>query len=292
MKKRKTSTRNHRGLQGVTLCISIALVLILLGMVVLSVFTARNLSAYVKENFTITMMLSEDMTTPEAQSLCKEIKKAPYISSLTFISKEQALKEQTKAMGSDPSEFLGVNPFVGSIELQLKSDYANTDSLKWISTKLKQNPKVNEITYPRDLMDSVNKNLKKINLVLIILAVLLTCVSFTLINNSVKLGIYARRFNIHTMKLVGASWNFIRGPFIRKSVLIGVIAAVIATAILGGGILALYNYEPAVLTVITVPVMVITGVSMLLFGVIITMLCAYFSVNKFLKMRAGDLYKI
>lgn len=292
MKKRKTSTRNHRGLQGVTLCISIALVLILLGMVVLSVFTARNLSAYVKENFTITMMLSEDMTTPEAQSLCKEIKKAPYISNLTFISKEQALKEQTKAMGSDPSEFLGVNPFVGSIELQLKSDYANTDSLKWISTKLKQNPKVNEITYPRDLMDSVNRNLKKINLVLIILAVLLTCVSFTLINNSVKLGIYARRFNIHTMKLVGASWNFIRGPFIRKSVLIGVIAAVIATAILGGGILALYNYEPAVLTVITVPVMVITGVSMLLFGVIITMLCAYFSVNKFLKMRAGDLYKI
>jgi len=194
MSKKQNKTGVKHGLQGVTLCISTAMVLILLGMVVLSVMTARNLTKYVKENLTVTMMLGEDITNPEAQRLCKEIKRLPYISRLTYISKEQALKEQTQAMGTDPSEFLGTNPFTASIELQLKGDYANTDSLKWIARELKRDSRVNDISYPQDLMDSVNQNLRKVNLVLLVLAVLLTCVSFSLINNTVRLGMYARRF--------------------------------------------------------------------------------------------------
>ena len=292
MGKRRKSNQVRHGLQGVTLCISTALVLILLGMVVFSVLTARNLSAYVKENLTVTLMLAEDMTGPEAKVLCNNLKKRPYINHLTYISKEQALKEQTEAMGTDPSEYLGANPFVASIELQMKADYANTDSLKRITKELKRNEQVTDITYPQDLMDSVNHNLQKINFVLLVLAVLLTCVSFSLINNTVRLGMYARRFTIHTMKLVGASWSFIRRPFLSKALGTGLLAAVIANAALASGIYALYTYEPGVLTIITWDVMAITAGAVFLFGIIITLLCAFFSVNRFLKMKAGDLYKI
>lgn len=292
MGKKQNKTRVRHGLQGVTLCISTALVLILLGMVVFSVLSARNLSAYVKENLTVTMMLGEDITDPEARLLCSELRKQSYISNLTYISKEQALKEQTAAMGTDPSEFIGMNPFVASIELQLKAEYANTDSLKWISKNIKADKRVTDVTYPQDLMDSVNHNLNKINLVLLVLAVLLTCVSFSLINNTVRLGMYARRFTIHTMKLVGASWGFIRRPFLRNAIGIGVLAAVIADGVLASGVYALYSYEPGVMAVVTWQVMAITGGAVFLFGVLITLFCAFFSVNRFLRMKAGDLYKI
>ena len=292
MGKRKKTSRVRHGLQGITLRISTALVLILLGMVVFSVLSARNLSSYVKENLTVTMMLGEDITDPEAGRLCKELGKRPYINHITYISKEQALKEQTAAMGTDPSEFLGMNPFVASIELQLKAQYANTDSLKWISAALKSDKRVTDITYPQDLMDSVNSNLNKINLVLLVLAVLLTCVSFSLINNTVRLGMYARRFTIHTMKLVGASWGFIRRPFLGNAVGTGLLAALLADGVLAGGVYALYTYEPGVMTVITWQVMAVTGGSVFLFGLLITLLCAWVAVNKFLRMKAGDLYKI
>ena len=292
MGKKRKKSGGRSGLQVITLCISTAMVLILLVMVVFSVLIARNLSTYVKENLTITLILGEDMTTPEARILCKDLAKQPYIHHLNFISKEEALKEQSKEMGTDPTEFTDFNPFVGSVEVQLKSDYANSDSVKWISKQLRKNPQITDITYPQELMDSVNSKLKKINIVLLILALLLSFVSFSLINNTVRLGVYARRFSIHTMKLVGASWGFIRRPFLKKSIVAGIAAGIIADAVLAGGVYALYSYEPEVMTVITWDVLLITGVSVLLFGIIITMLCSYFSVNKFLRMKAGDLYKI
>ena len=292
MKRRKKYAGNRRGVQLVTLCISTAMVLVLLGLVVLSVQTSRNLSQWVKENLTVTVMLSDDVSVNGAKMLCRDLYHRPYSRNIDYISKDQALKEQSEAMGSDPSEFLGVNPFPATLELQLKSDYANRDSLKWIANELQKNPKVTDVAYQVDLMDSVNRNLTKVNLLLLALAVLLTFVSFSLINNTVRLSVYSRRFLIHTMKLVGASWTFIRKPFMKQALLIGVIAAIVAIAVLGGMTYGLYYYEPNILTVITWRELTITGVAVLLFGIIITATCSYISVNKFLRMSAGELYKI
>lgn len=292
MGKKRRKARNRHGLQAVTLCISTAMVLILLGLVVFTVLTGRNLSSYVKENLVVTMMLDQDMTNPEAQQICNKLKSRPYMNHMEYVSKEQALKESVKELGIDPTEFAGANPFLSSIDLTLKAEYANSDSLKWIEHELKQIPKVTEITYQKDLIDAVNRNLAKISLVLLVLAVLLTFVSFSLINNTVRLGIYARRFSIHTMKLVGASWRFIRWPFVRQAMFIGLLAAILACLVLGGFIYALYYYEPEILTVLTYEVLIITAAAIFLAGLIITSACASISVNKFLKMKAGELYKI
>lgn len=293
--KKKHVKRNGRSgrLQSVTLCISTALVLILLGLVVFSTLLGRNLSAHVKENLVVTVMLQQDMGDNEAQALTRSIARCPYIKDIRFISKRDALKDAAKEMGANPASFTdGVNPFSSSIELTLKSDYANSDSLQWIAKDLKKYPKVSTISYQRDLIDAVNRNLAKIGVVLLVLAVLLTIVSFSLINNTVRLGIYARRFSIHTMKLVGASWGFIRRPFIRRSVLIGVIAALLACAALGCGMYALYCYEPEIVTIMSWREMVITGLVVLSFGIILTAICTTISVNRFLRMKAGELYKI
>ena len=292
MAKRRNKARSHHSLQVVTLCISTAMVLILIGMVVLTVFTSRNLSSYVKENLTVTMILQPDMSTEESAALCQRIRSLHYINSLNFISKEQALKEGTRELGANPAEFAGQNPFTGEIELQLKANYANNDSIKNIERELRTYRGVSDITYPQNLVESVNHTLGKISLVLLVIAILLTIVSFSLMNNTIRLSIYARRFSIHTMKLVGASWGFIRAPFLRRAVMEGLVSALLAIAALGVGLCLLYDYEPDIRKVLSWDVLVITAGIMLAFGVLIATFCSWLSVNKFLRMKAGDLYKI
>ena len=292
MGKRRKKTSKRSSLQVITLCISTALVLILVGLVVLSVLSARNLSKVVKENLTVTMVLSEEITEPEVAQMKKSLEGKRYVQHVKYISKEQVLAEETKALGYDPTEFVGVNFYTASLELNLKSDYANRDSMKWIGAELKKHQKVKEVDFQQDLMDQVNDNIGKASIVLIVLAVLLSIISFSLINNHVRLGVYASRFNIHTMKLVGASWGFIRRPFIWRAIAIGLVAAIIAILVLGGGVYAWYTKSPDILIVMTWEVLAITAGVILLFGLIITTFCSYVSVNKFLKMKAGDLYKV
>lgn len=292
MKRRQEKTGRRQGVQLVTLCISTSMVLVLLGLVVFSVQTSRNLSRWVKENLTVTVVLDDRIAEVDAKQFCQDLGHRPFSKEVSFISREQALKEQTEAMGSDPSEFLGMNPFPASVELQLQSDYANVDSLTWISDELRKNTKVADVSYQVDLMDTVNRNLAKLNILLLVLALLLTFISFSLINNTVRLSVYSRRFLIHTMKLVGASWGFIRKPFMQQGLLVGIIAAIIAILVLGGAMYALYSYEPGILRIITWRELVITAVAVLAFGLVITLTCSYISVNRFLRMPAGELYKI
>lgn len=292
MGKRRKRAGGRHGLQVVTLCISTTMVLVLLGLLVFFVLTARNLSAYVKENLTVTVMLADSVTDNQARLICRDMYRRCYTRNVDYISKEQAQREQTAAMGADPSEFLGFNPFSATLEVRMKSEYANRDSLRWISAELMKDSRVTDVAYQEDLMDSVNNNLRKFSVVLLALAVLLTCVSFSLINSTVKLSVYSRRFLIHTMKLVGASWGFIRRPFLRNAIGIGLLAAVLACGVLGGGAYLLYTYEPSIVAVVTWRELAITGVAVFVFGIVITTLCSCISVNKFLRMSAGDLYKI
>ncbi len=292
MKKKRNKARKHHSLQIVTLCISTAMVLILIGMVVLTGFTSHNLSSFVKENLTLTMILQPDMDESASLTLFERIKGKHYVNEATYISKDKALAEGTKELGANPAEFAGENPFTAEIEVKMKANYANNDSIKWIATDLKTYKGVSDITYRQDLVQSVNNTLSKVGFVLIIVAALLTIVSFSLINNTVRLSVYARRFSIHTMKLVGASWGYIRTPFIRRAIMLGLVSALIAIIVLGAGVFALYTYEPEITTVLDNVTLVTTATIVIAFGIIISTFCSWLSVNKFLRMKAGDLYKI
>lgn len=279
-------------MQFVTSSISTTLVLLLLGMVVFFVLTAHNLSVYVRENITFSVLISDDMRESDILKYQKKLNKEPFVKSTEYISKKQALKEQTEAMGADPEEFLGYNPFTASIEIKLNSDYANSDSIAKIEKKIRQNSNIQDVLYRKELIDAVNENIRNISLVLLSLAVVLTFISFALINNTIRLAIYSKRFLIHTMKLVGASWSFIRRPFLRKNVWIGVVAAVIADAVLMGTAYWAVMYEHELIRIITPAVMLAVCGSVLFFGVAITWMCAYISINKYLRMKAERLYHI
>ena len=293
MGKRRKETSRRSGMQVVTLCISTTMVLILLGLVVLSVLTAQNLSSYMRENLTLTVVLGDSVTAREGELLTKQLAEKHYAKQAVYISKEQALREQTAAMGSDPSEFLGTNPFVATIEMQVLAPYANSDSLRAIAKVLKRNSaQVSDVAYQEDLTDRVNHNLHQASLVLLGLAVLLLIICYSLVSNSVRLSIYSRRFAIHTMKLVGASWSFIRKPFLRRALFIGFVSSLLACGVLGGVVYSIYYYQPGAEQVVTWRELAITGVAVLVAGFTIMLLCSLLSVNKFLRMTAGELYKI
>ena len=290
--KIKHNSVSYFDMQFVTSSISTTLVLLLLGLVVFFVLGAHNLSVYVKENINFSILISDDMKESDILKLQKKLDKEPFVKATEYISKKQALREQTEAMGTDPQEFLGYNPFTASIEVKLHSDYANSDSIVKIEKKIKKNTNIQEVLYQKDLIDAVNDNIRNISLMLLGLAVILTFISFALINNTIRLTICSKRFLIHTMKLVGASWSFIRRPFLRRNFWIGVLSAVIADAVLWGAAYWLVSYEPELIRVITPDVMLLVSVSVLIFGVLITWLCALLSINKYLKMKAGTLYYI
>lgn len=279
-------------MQFITSSISTTLVLLLLGLVVFFVLSANNLSVYVRENIAFSIQLSDDMKEPAIIEFQKKLNKEPFVKQTTYISKEQALKEHREAMGTDPAEFLGYNPFNASIEVKLNADYANSDSIAWIKDAILSNKHILDVDYPQDLLDSVNNNIRKISFALLGLAALLTLISFALINNTIRLTIYSQRFLIHTMKLVGASWAFIRRPFIARNVWIGILAATMANAVLIGMAYALVNYQPDIITVATPKVILIVMTAVFVFGVTITTLCAFISINKYLHMKAGELYYI
>lgn len=293
MKSRPTSPQSPLfDMQFVTSCISTTLVLLLLGLVVFFVLAARNLSVYVKENINFSIVISDDMKEHDILRLQKSLNGEPFVKSTEYISKKQALEEQTEAMGTDPQEFLGYNPFSASIEVKLKSDYANADSIAKIEKQIRRNTDIQDVLYQKDLVDAVNDNIRKISLLLLGLAVILALISFALINNTIRLAVYSKRFLIHTMKLVGASWGFIRRPFLRRNFWIGVLSAALADGLLWATATWLVEREPELVKVITPEVMLLVSVAVLVFGVLITWLCALLSVNKYLRMKAGALYHI
>ena len=277
--KNRYKSKSLFDMQFITSSISTTLVLLLLGLVVFFVLTAHNMSVYVRENISFSVLISDDMKEADILKLQKKLNQEPFVKQSEYISKKQALKEQTEAMGTDPEEFLGYNPFTASLEIKLHSDYANSDSIAKIEKMIKKNSNIQDVLYRKELIDAVNENIRNISLVLLALAVVLTFISFALINNTIRLAIYSKRFLIHTMKLVGASWSFIRGPFLRKNVWSGVLAGMLADAILMGTAYWGGTYEQGVIQGITPEGMLIVCGSVLVFGIVVTWVCGYISLD-------------
>ncbi len=279
-------------MQFVTAGISTTLVLLLLGLVAFFVLAAHNLSVYVRENISFSILVSDNMKERDILQLQKQLSRQPFVRYTEYISKEQAQKEYIETMGIDPQEFVGYNPLTASIEIKLKSDYANADSIARIEQLIKQDSNVREVSYRKELVNAVNDNIRKISLSLLALAVVLTLISFALINNTIRLTIYSQRFLIHTMKLVGASWAFIRRPFLLRNLWIGLLAGAVASGILWAAARWVVAYEPGLVRVVTPRVMLLVSAVVLASGVLITWLCALLSINKYLRMKAGTLYYI
>lgn len=278
--------------QFITPAISTTLVLLLLGTIVFFVLTAHNLSNYVKENINISILISDELDSKQIKNLQKEFGKTDYVKSIDYISKEQALIDATTDMGTDPAEFLGYNPFTASFEVKLKAEHATPEEVDKIVSEVKKHPSVVDVIYQKDLIKSVNRNLQKLSIVLLILAILFTYISFVLINNTVRLSIFSKRFIINTMKLVGAKWSFIRRPFLANGFTLGIISAIIADALLYAGYVWAQKYEHDLNLVVNDEVLIIVGASVLVFGLLITFLCTYISVQKYLKMSTNKLYYV
>lgn len=289
MSKRKHSIFST---QFITATISTTLVLVLLGIIVLFVLTAQNLSTFVRENINVSVLISDEMDSLQVKQMEASLKKQPYAKSVEYISKEQALVEEIQAQGVDPTEFIGMNPYTASFEVKINAAHANPDSIQAAVKQLKGDVNVVDVIYSKDLIRAVNDNIRKVSLILLIIAALFTYISFALINNTVRLTIFSKRFIINTMKLVGASWSFIRRPFLGQSFTLGIVSAIIADALILGGLYWLHTFEPQIHAVIDLTVILIVSAAVFLFGILITFLCTFFSLNRYLKMNSNDLYYI
>lgn len=268
------------------------MVLLLMGLVVIIVLTAKNASSAIKENFPVTIVLSDEVSQSDVARMQSMLKTERYVKDVEMIPADQVLQEQIEAIGSDPEEFIGFNPYYTELEMSMNPDFANSDSLGWIIPEIKQkHPAVTDINYNKDLVDNLNSNLNKITLLFAILAALSLVVLIGLINITVRLSIYSRRFTIHTMKLVGASWSFIRRPFLVRSLRIALISAVIADALLLAGIHSMLSYDDKLSQFVTTQNITIMAVSVFAMGILIMLLFTYLSVTHFIKLKEHRMYE-
>ncbi|MCP9610520.1 cell division protein FtsX [Coprobacter tertius] len=276
-----------------TSTISISLVLFILGVIALMGIVTTQLTMFVKENIGFSIVMKDSAKEAHIKRLQKKLDTAPYVRATQFISKEDALKELEIEIGENPEDLLGMNPLKASIEVKLKSDYANADSLQWIEKSIRRGTNaIDNIIYQKDLIQKVNDNVRRISLILFVLALVLMLISFALISNTIRLTAYSKRFIIHTMKLVGATPGFIRKPFILSNIVNGIIAAFIAMALLGGCIYYLMNEIDNFSTLVTMSSLLGVFAIVLLMGIVLTAISAYFAVNRYIRMGRDELYYI
>ena len=272
--------------QAVTSTLSTTMVLILMGLVVLCVLTARQVTSTVKENMLVTIVLNDEISQSETASMQDMLRTERYVRDVHLIPADEVLQEQIEAIGSDPEDFIGFNPYYTELEMSMVPDYANSDSLTWIIEELKEKyPAVTDVNYHKDLVDNLNRHLNKLTLVLLVMASLLLVVLIGLINNTVRLSIYSRRFLIHTMKLVGASWSFIRRPFMMRSLCIALISALLADGVLLAGVHSALTYDAALRQFIPNESLLLMGLSVFVLGILIMLLCTYLSVTHLLRKK-------
>ena len=271
--------------------ISIALVLLMTGLLGLILVHAKNLSNYVKENIVLNIIVNDGAKEVDISALQKQIDSNPYVLKTQYVSKELAARNLTKEMGEDFVDFLGYNPLLSSIDVYLKAEYANNQSINTFSNQLNKNPLIKEVIYQKSLIDMVNQNIRGIGLVILAFAFILLIIAIALINNTIRLAIYSQRFLIKSMQLVGATKNFIRGPFMTYGILHGFLAGLIAIILLLGILYLAQQQVPEILLLRNWIEFGFVFAGVIGIGILISGLSTYFAVSKFLRLKIYDLYR-
>lgn len=261
-----------------------------IGLVGLLILNAHKISQHVKENIELTIFLNDDVKEVDMIRLQKNLDASEFVRQTAFISKDSAAHELTQEIGEDFVSFLGYNPLSPSIEVKLKAEYANIDSISKIEKKLTKFSQVKEVSYQKSLIETINQNVKKISMILLVFCGLLFIISLSLINNTIRLSVYARRFLIKTMELVGATRSFVRAPFIIKSLCHALYSIVIAYILLGGVIYMINEHIQELEIMCELDTIAILYAGIMVIGFLIVWISNFFAVNRYLRMKGNELY--
>lgn len=283
-------TKKSLRTSGVTVIISLSLVLFMLGALGLLIINANKLSTHFKENVGFQIYLKDTATAAQTDLLIQELNNSEFTKSVNLINKEQAAEKLKADLGEDFVAFLGSNPLLNSLEVKPNANYANTDTLAGIEKNLLQKPYIKEVVYQKAMINKLNKNTKAVAFFILIFSGALLIVAIALINNTIRLSIYSQRFLIRTMYLVGATRSFISKPFIFKGFRQGVIAGVIAGIMLAGFLVLSTRFIPDLLQLQDENVLLILFIGIILVGVIISAFSAFLAVLRYLHLKTSDLY--
>ena len=283
-------TRRRLRSSYLSVIVSISLVLFVLGLFGMLLLNARIIANEVKENFAITVLLNNEAAEVEVRQFQKSLELTPYVKSTEFISKEEAASELKAELDEDFMDFLGYNPLLNSIEVRLKADYVNEEQLTFLDKEYSKNEFVKEVVYDKPLIQMMNENIERIGIFLMAGSVLLLIIAVALINSSIRLSIYSRRFLIKTMQLVGATKSFIRRPFIWRSLRHGVMGAFVALLFISLLLYYLTSYIPGFAEMQDPIKLGVLYASIIIIGILISMSCTFFALRKYLKLTTDQLY--
>ena len=270
--------------------ISISLVLLLVGMASMLLVNAKSVSDYFKENMQVSVMMKQNVSEERALGFKAKLDKERYIKNAVFVSKEQGKREMADLLGEDFLDVFETSPIPVSIDVTLNADYVSADSLEVVRAEIARSPLVDEVVYQRSLVDALNANLSRISLVMGVFIALLLFISYVLINNTVRLSVFARRFTIHTMKLVGATKQFIRAPFLVQSAFQGIFAAVISIVVLVGILFFVKREFAQLFEIFRLELLLLVMGIVLVSGLIICVTSTYFVVGKLVSLKKDELY--
>src|SRR5690606_6307873 len=263
---------------------------LMLGALLVILANAGRLSDYVREQIGFTLVLNEELKEADVTRLQKALESADYVKSARYIDKETAARELTEELGEDFTDFLGFNPLFASMDVKLFASYTNSDSLLVIEKEFLKHPQVKEVYYQKDLLAVINENVRKISLFLLVVSALTGFIFVSLINNTIRISIYSERFTINTMQLVGATRSFVRKPFLRRGLSLGISGALVANALLFSVIFSFRNELGVIIDPADLKVLVQLFLLVILLGMSISWISTWFAVNKFLKFKFDELY--
>lgn len=270
--------------------ISISLVLFVLGVFGLLLVNARGISKHVRENFAITVLLENDAQEIVVKQFQKSLELSEYVKSTEYISKEEAAEQLAQDLDENFIDFLGYNPLMDAIDIRLKADYVNPDQLAQLEEKYNKQSIVREVVYDKPLIQLMNENIERIGIVLIGGCILLALIAIGLINSSIRLSIYSKRFLIKTMQLVGANKGFIRQPFIWRSLRHGLIGGIIACGLIAVLIYYVSGSVPDFKDLQNIELIIALFAGVIITGIFISMTCTFFALRKYLKLKTDQLY--